>query len=278
MTVEVVVMMLIAWAVGRANRAGQQINGLADDALDLAVTRVRDAVASKLGGDVAIQRLLAEARATNGGVSHATRAEAERALYAAITRDGRFAADLQRITATPEQPAVPPPSGGDNYGVQGIWQTGDGSIKISNKVVQQAKRHPLAAFLIVVALLGLLGAAVDQLLSAAQTTTADPGPGNPSVDSQTIVGTWTASDGTGTKTYTSNSGQCDGFYYNNGRPLDIGGPMTCTISSRPDTQGRYTMIVTQSDNRAEYRVEFSDTNHAAVLDSKGTKIYEIERF
>lgn len=286
MTVEVVVAMLIAWAVGKANRVGREINGLTDEALDLTVERMRNVVASKLGQEMAVRRLLEEARATNGAVSEATKSAAAQALRAAIAQDSRFAAQVQQVTAPPPAPGSYT-NMGDVYGVQGVTQHGDGSIKISNKVVNQARRHPVAAALIVAALLALLGISVDRLMNDAKVATPTSSPtavGEPnslagkSVDSQTIVGAWNASDGTGTKTFTASSGQCAGFYYNNGKPLDIGGPMTCTISSKPDAQGRYTMIVTQSENRATFHIAFTDTDHASVLDSQGTKIYEIERF
>lgn len=69
-----------------------------------------------------------------------------------------------------------------------------------------------------------------------------------------IDGVWSASDGS-IKTISSN-GACTGMYYNGGQPLDIGGPMSCALSSG-QTDGYYTLVVTQPPNQASYQVEFN---------------------
>lgn len=291
MTVEVAVAMLIAWAVGKANRVGTQINGLTDETLDLAVNRVRNAVVFKLGDDAAVRRLLEEARATNGSVSSVTQIAAERSIAAAIADDSRFAAELARVTATPTAPGTVSMNNSGNFaGVMGdIHSTGP--VNVTSKIVNQAKNHPVLAAFVVVGAVALLGFSADRLMGGATDSLSSPGGaagnsggssslsgGDESVGSRAIVGTWTASDGTGTKTFNSDGGSCDGFFYSNGEPLDIGGPMTCSISSKPDAQGRYTLVVTQSPNRASYRVEFTDTDHASVFDASGSKLYELERF
>lgn len=95
---------------------------------------------------------------------------------------------------------------------------------------------------------------------------------------QTAVGTWTASDGTGTKTFGGNGAQCDGFYYHQGKPLDIGGPMSCTLSSAPDGENRYSLIVKQGTNQATFKIAFDKADHAVVYGSNGAKLYELTRF
>ncbi|MGW5924219.1 hypothetical protein ACWFPY_34945 [Nocardia fluminea] len=277
MTVEIAVAMLIAWAVGKANRVGKPINGLTDEALELAVNRVRNVVVAKLGGDPAVQRLLNEARATNGAVSSATQAAAEQSVSVAVAGDSGFGAELARLTAPPTPPPAPAGSGsrynnsGTFGGVMGDIST-TGPVTVTSKIVHQAKRHPVLAMFVVVGAVALLGFSADRLISG-------PTSGAPPVrGTEAMAGTWKASDGTGTKTFGSDGGRCDGFFYSNGEPLDIGGPMTCTISSKPDAKGLYTLIVTQGPNRAEYLVEFTDPEHATVFDSSGTELYDLEGF
>jgi hypothetical protein len=92
------------------------------------------------------------------------------------------------------------------------------------------------------------------------------------------TGTWTASDGSGTKTFGGNGAQCQGFFYNGGEPLDIGGPMTCTISSAADANGRYSLSVVQNPNRAVYKIAFDSGDHAIVYNGQGTALYELTKF
>ncbi|PZT72329.1 hypothetical protein DNK56_03905 [Streptomyces sp. AC1-42W] len=92
-----------------------------------------------------------------------------------------------------------------------------------------------------------------------------------------MVGNWKTSGSSSPQVF-GEDGRCSGFYYANGAPLDIGGPMTCAISSEPDADGRYTLVVTQSPNQATYKVAFDTADHATVYSSTGQKIYEIDRF
>lgn len=71
----------------------------------------------------------------------------------------------------------------------------------------------------------------------------------------TLAGTWTPSDGSGTKIINAD-GSCTGMYYNGTAPLDIGGPETCTLSSST-SNGAYTLVVQQSPNTMSYRATFS---------------------
>ncbi|MEU4711181.1 hypothetical protein AB0G00_32630 [Nocardia salmonicida] len=54
--------------------------------------------------------------------------------------------------------------------------------------------------------------------------------------------------------------------------------MTCTIASKPDAQGRYTLVVMQSPDHASYHVLFTNAEHASVYGSFGSKRYDLERF
>ncbi|MCG8916274.1 hypothetical protein L6E12_10780 [Actinokineospora sp. PR83] len=114
------------------------------------------------------------------------------------------------------------------------------------------------------------------------TTAAAPGGGNAQAgglrDPSIILGQWTSSDDQGLKSFTGNGGPCEGFFYANGQPLDIGGPMTCVISNQPDAEGRYTLRVTQRPNQSSYRVRFNSTDQATVYDANGTALYTLKRF
>lgn len=72
------------------------------------------------------------------------------------------------------------------------------------------------------------------------------------------VGIWSGGDGTEIKQIGSN-GMCTGMYYlGPGETLDIGGPMTCQFGEEEDANGRYLLVVKQSMNTAQFRVEFDD--------------------
>lgn len=92
-----------------------------------------------------------------------------------------------------------------------------------------------------------------------------------------LAGTWTASDGSSAKVF-SEDGSCENAYYNDGKPLDIGGPMSCHLSSAADSNGRYKLMVTQGPNRATYLVEFRGDDAADVLEPNGTLLYSLSRF
>lgn len=94
-----------------------------------------------------------------------------------------------------------------------------------------------------------------------------------------LLGTWTSSDGTPEKTFGEGDlGNCSGFFYNRGKPLDTGGPMTCQLSAEPDDSGRYQLLVTQTGNRATYLVEFSGSDEANVYTKGGDLLYSLARF
>lgn len=170
--------------------------------------------------------------------------------------------------------------------------------------MQQVRRHPLAAVLIALLMLSGVGWISHRLLyeyrgvvlSIVRTTPTDSTPsddvpqdgtgldGNrpPSTggtrDPGLLVGNWHPSDKTGTKSFTGNSGQCEGFLYDKGAVIDNGDPMTCVISSDPDSNGRYTLRVTQEPNSASYQVAFDSSDQAMVYSSSGMEMYRISRF
>ena len=260
---EVVVGFIIAWAAGRAQRVGQRINGLTDQALDQAVDRVWSVVATKLGADPAIHRLVAEARET-GDASTEIQADAATVLQQAADDDPQFAAQLRAAASAGDGDIGRHDWTGTNSGVTFGRITAGGSVTIKNKVTNYAKRNPLVAIVVSIAVLVVAGWLVATALS------------KPGISNQTMVGTWASSDGTGTKIFTG-EGSCKGFYYANGVPLDIGGPMTCALSSKADAQGFYALTVNQAPNQSSYRVQFDSVDHAVVYSSKGQRLYELNR-
>ena len=76
-----------------------------------------------------------------------------------------------------------------------------------------------------------------------------------------VVGVWIAPDGS--SAFINEDGSCSGMYYNNGQPLDIGGPMTCAYSGS-------TLVVSQPPNQISYSVDFS--GDTMTLTSGGTTV------
>lgn len=97
-----------------------------------------------------------------------------------------------------------------------------------------------------------------------------------SVEAPSLAGTWASSDGE-TKVF-SESGACKGAFYAGGKPLDIGGPMSCQLSSKPVSSGRYQLMVRQDGNRATDLVEFKGSDEATVYTKTGQLLYTITRF
>jgi hypothetical protein len=272
---DVVVGFLVAWAAGKARRVLTVVDGLTDDALEAASERVWRVVAPKLGVDPSIQELTAQARDA-GEATNEARAAAVQALEAAAAADPRFRAELE-AALPPKQtsPSVSAISGGNATGnlVTGFGRIDnstrtniDNSTTMTTKITKKIQQHPLYTVLAVVALVLLLVWVIPTAIG-----------GSSSADASTVVGNWTASDGTGNKSFNSD-GRCDGVFYNEGKPLDIGGPMSCSLSTKPDSDGLYTLLVTQSMNKATYKVRFDSTDHITVFDSAGRKLYELERF
>ena len=120
----------------------------------------------------------------------------------------------------------------------------------------------------------LAGAAMVALSACSMTADGEQSTSQPS-----LFGSWTPSDGTSVKTF-GEGGGCRGFFYvsSTGKPLDIGGPSTCQLSSQPDESGRFKLFVTQGPNEATYFVEFSGTDAATVFAKNGKELYSLSRF
>jgi len=100
--------------------------------------------------------------------------------------------------------------------------------------------------------------------NAGTTDDADSGTsgGDPSAPvPTTVVGVWIAPDGS--TAFINPDGSCVGMYYNNGQPLDIGGPSTCAYSGS-------TLVVSQPPNRASYKVSFGPGS--VTITSSGTNV------
>jgi hypothetical protein len=118
---------------------------------------------------------------------------------------------------------------------------------------------------------GVLAAAAISLAGCGSVT------GGNSHEPPSLAGTWTPSDGTQAKVF-NDDGSCEGAYYADGRPLDIGGPMSCHMSSGADASGRYKLLVTQGPNESTYLVEFKGANSASVYTTSGKLLYTLTRF
>lgn len=95
-------------------------------------------------------------------------------------------------------------------------------------------------------------------------------------DPPSPVGVWSPDDGTGVKQISAD-GRCSGmFYLGPNDTLDIGGPMTCQFGTEPDDNGRYLLLVTQSMNSAQYRVDFEDGSTMALFDG-GQRLVTLTR-
>lgn len=91
-----------------------------------------------------------------------------------------------------------------------------------------------------------------------------------------MAGVWQSSDGTPLKTI-DESGRCEGMYYHQGKPLDIGGSMNCALGSQADDSGHFTLVVSQGPNTTTYAIDFPDSDTAVLMDSGGTEIVTLER-
>lgn len=92
-----------------------------------------------------------------------------------------------------------------------------------------------------------------------------------------LAGNWRADDGTGMKVINS-GGACSGMYYlGPGDPLDIGGPMSCSLSSEEGSDGRYSIVVTQSMNQQTLTVAFDGDDEATVYDGAGNRLFSMTR-
>ncbi len=91
-----------------------------------------------------------------------------------------------------------------------------------------------------------------------------------------LTGNWMADDGSGTKVIMAD-GRCSGMYYSQGEPLDIGGGMSCSMSSKKGENGRYSLVVTQPPNKTTLYVSFDGDDEATVYDSSGDRLFSMTR-
>ncbi|WP_328617208.1 hypothetical protein OHS18_13280 [Amycolatopsis sp. NBC_00355] len=102
MALEAAVGFLIAWAVGKARRAGNQLDGAVDQVVDASAARLRDVLLRKLGRDSAVERLQLEA-AESAEISDRTRQRVTMAIEDAVDHDAEFAAELEAALADARQ-------------------------------------------------------------------------------------------------------------------------------------------------------------------------------
>jgi hypothetical protein len=263
---EIILRLLTAWGQGALRRAGMNVEGLTGQALETVVRQVFAVVTEKLGDDSTIRAFLAAAKA-GGEVRAVTHAAALTTLERAASQDHEFAAallDLAPSQSESRHEAAPR----SQWSVTTGHITGNRNVRITNrnKVVNYARRNPVAAGL---SALVLIVVVIASILAATR-------PGSGPTGTEAFVGNWTASDGSGIKVF-GEDGRCDGFYYNGREQLDIGGPMTCAVSANPAANGRYTLTVTQRPNQATYEASLDSSDHISVYADSGVPLYELSR-
>lgn len=67
------------------------------------------------------------------------------------------------------------------------------------------------------------------------------------------------------------------MYYSGGKTLDIGGGMSCSLSDKKGSNGRYSLVVNQPPNQPTYQVEFKENDDATVFDTAGNRIFSMKR-
>ncbi|SUA44946.1 Uncharacterised protein [Nocardia africana] len=146
---------------------------------------------------------------------------------------------------------------------------GSGDVHIDQSVKQTIKKRRM--------IFGGAGVVAVAVVAGSIFATTHSSTSSTTIDASTLEGTWTASDGSGEKVFRGSGQQCRGFFYSDSKPLDIGGPMECDLSQKPDAQQQYTLLVTQSENHGRYKIKFEDRDHASVYDLSGTQLYQLAR-
>jgi hypothetical protein len=101
---------LSAWAVRKARRVGDRVDGSVDQVLDILMDRLDTIVRDRIGAAPAIIQF--EEEAANGSATSVTSREAEVAIADAVSADEQFGYRLRALTdeiraaATPQQVAV----------------------------------------------------------------------------------------------------------------------------------------------------------------------------
>ncbi|MFJ1561545.1 hypothetical protein [Streptomyces mirabilis] len=93
---EIAVGYLFVWAVGKARRVAGRADAEVDHALDAGMDRLHDVVASRLGSDPALERVVQEADSGMEEPTERTRRRLELALEDAAERDTVFAEALRQ--------------------------------------------------------------------------------------------------------------------------------------------------------------------------------------
>lgn len=138
---EIVLGALIAWAAGKARRAGKQLDGVVDEVVDAGAAKAREkvlgVVLGKLESDTAVQKLQAEVAET-GEVSELTRNRVELTVQAAEQEDERFAAALQSALAEAHGGVVAMPGGTVIQGTATTTGSGDAFGAVGTVIKGQA--------------------------------------------------------------------------------------------------------------------------------------------
>ncbi|MFC8527635.1 hypothetical protein [Nocardia sp. NPDC057227] len=253
---EIVVGLLIAWAAGRDRRLAP--SGYTGEALDRAMDRVHAVVVARLGGSEAVERLLVEAGTERGAVTGRTRADAVRTIADTIRADPAFAAALHAAAGSPAPLPAPLPAPG-----------------LRTRLLIQARTRPAVAaalvataIVLVAGVIGLITGSDLPTTESAPPSSAATGPaGTGKAGPDALIGTWTPSDGTAPKIFTTNGGTCTGF----------GTAANCTLAIAPDPAGRYALVVRQSADSSHYELEFLAADHLVVYDAGGSRLYELDR-
>lgn len=122
--IEVVVGMLITWAVRKARRVANGVDKEVDTVLDAGLDKLHTVVAGKLGGDTALEKLRIEAGDT-GDVAKRTRERVQLALEDAADDDPQFASALD---AAVEDVRAAQPATTTQAGDRGVAAAGDVTI------------------------------------------------------------------------------------------------------------------------------------------------------
>lgn len=96
----------IAWAVRKAKRVAGRADAEVDHVLDAGMDRVHEVVATRLGTDPALERVMAEASSEQGEVTARTRTRLELALEEQTEQDPSFAKALQEAVASVQAAAA----------------------------------------------------------------------------------------------------------------------------------------------------------------------------
>ncbi|MGW1491863.1 hypothetical protein [Streptomyces sp. NPDC002402] len=133
--IEIAIGYVFAWAVGKARRVAGRADAEVDLALDGAMDRVHQVVARRLGDDVELERLEAEAAAGQDEPSALTRQRVEQAVTVAVAEDPGFARELEAAVA-----AVQDAARGAGSAVVGAY-----GLSVGGNLSVQAEKDSFAA-------------------------------------------------------------------------------------------------------------------------------------